>query len=109
MINNLIISIAIPTSYPAVTIDPSGPIYNEGAVTMTCVVKGGIPLPTTSWQCPEPSVETLSHHADKTISTVKLTVNKTHNGKTCICEAKHPLWETTKSAAKNIVVFCKYF
>lgn len=52
-------------------------------------------------------METVSQNANKSISTLQLTVNKTHNGKACKCEATHPLWGSTKTAAKNIVVYCK--
>ena len=100
-----------PSQDPSLDIQPASPAYYEGdIVRVTCLVNGGLPLASLTWDCPGLGTTVSSSNSTSAWTLVTGTITRTLNGRTCRCTARHQAWLPLGSNTRdgNTAIFNVY-
>ena len=98
--------IVAPAASPKIQQKPAGSIIKGNNVTLTCLVSGGKPLATLSWNCSGTYINNTS--GNTTSLSVYIRVEKSDNNKICTCSATHLVTSYRRIIHHTLTVHCKY-
>ncbi|CAC5390639.1 unnamed protein product [Mytilus coruscus] len=100
--NRLLVYYA-PESNTSIQQTPPGGIVTGENVTLTCIVFGGNPVATLSWNCT--GINKNSTTSAIASYSIEFVVNKTQSNKICACSAVHPVASYNQTVGHKLLVY----